>query len=76
MQIDINLLDEPGSLWKLLGIIADEKANILHISHDRLNPLNPIEMSRVTLSLEIHGHEHGSELIRKLKDAGYNVKQI
>ncbi|MBW1802451.1 MAG: threonine ammonia-lyase [Deltaproteobacteria bacterium] len=76
MQIEVNILDAPGSLWHLLGIIAREKANILHISHDRLDPQNSIEMSRVTLNLEIRGHEHGRELIEKLTDAGYNVKQI
>lgn len=76
MQIELNILDVPGSLWKLLGIIAEEKANILYISHDRLAPQNPIEMSLVTLSLEIRGHEHGRELIGKLKDAGYAVKQV
>lgn len=76
MQIEVNILDTPGSLWTLLGIIAREKANILHIYHDRLAPRNPIEMSLVTLSLEIHGHEHGRELIEKLETAGYMVKQV
>jgi threonine dehydratase len=76
MQIEVNILDVPGSLWKLLGIIAEEKANILHISHDRLAPQNPIEMSLVTLSLEIRGREHGRELIGKIEEAGYTVKQV
>jgi len=76
MQIEVNILDAPGSLWKLLGIIAEEKANILHISHDRLAPQNPIEMSLVNLSLEIRGHEHGRELIGKIEEAGYAVKQV
>jgi threonine dehydratase len=52
IRIEINLLDAPGSLWNLLGIIAKEKANILHIFHDRLALDNPIEVSRVKLNLE------------------------
>jgi threonine dehydratase len=76
MQLEVNILDAPGSLWKLLGIIAREKANILHISHDRLAPQNPIEMSLVSLNLEIRGHEHGQKLIGKLKEAGYAVEQV
>jgi len=31
LRIEVDLLDVPGSLWKLMGIIAQEKANILHI---------------------------------------------
>ena len=72
----MNLLDVPGSLWKLLGIIAKQKANILHILHDRLNPENPLQVSRVRLNLEIRGPEHGEELLTTLKVSGYDVKKV
>ncbi len=75
IRIEVNLLDAPGSLWKLMGIIAGEKANILHIFHERLNLKNPIEISCVKLNLETRGHDHARELMRKLQDAGYHVKQ-
>jgi threonine dehydratase len=75
IRIEVNLLDAPGSLWKLMGIIAEEKANILNIFHDRLNLQNPIQVSRVNLSLETRGHDHARELMRKLQNAGYDVKQ-
>lgn len=75
IRIEVNLLDVPGSLWKLMGIIAKEKANILHIFHDRLNLENPIQVSRVMLSLETRGSDHAQELVGKLREAGYDVKQ-
>jgi threonine dehydratase len=75
IRIEVDLLDVPGSLWKLMGIIAEEKANILHIFHDRLNLENPIQISRVKLNLETRGHDHARELMGKLRDAGYDVKQ-
>jgi threonine dehydratase len=76
IRIEINLLDAPGSLWILLGIIAREKANILHIFHDRLALDNPIEISRVMLNLETRGHDHAKDILDKLRNAGYDVRQI
>ncbi len=76
IRIEINLLDVPGSLWGLLGIIAKEKANILHIFHDRLALDNPIEVSRVKLNLETRGHEHAKDIVDKLRQEGYEVRQL
>ncbi len=76
IRIQVNLLDVPGSLHSLLGIIAKEKANILHIFHDRLALDNPIEISRVKLNLETRGHDHAQAVLGKLREAGYEVRQI
>jgi len=76
VRIEVNVLDVPGSLWKLLGIIAKEKANILHIFHDRLDLQNPIEVSHVILNLETRGHDHARGVVEKLRNAGYQVRQI
>jgi len=75
IRLEVNLLDVPGSLWKLMGIIAAEKANILHIFHDRLNLENPIQVSRVKLNLETRGRDHAAEIVEKLREAGYDVRQ-
>ncbi len=76
IRIEVNLLDVPGSLWNLLGIIAKEKANILHILHDRLDPHNPIEVSRVRLNLETRGHDHARAVVTEIEKAGYHIRQI
>jgi len=73
IKLEVNLLDSPGSLWRLLGLVAEKKANILHIFHDRLNLSNPIQVSRVTLSLETRGHDHAGEIVMALQRAGYDV---
>jgi threonine dehydratase len=75
LRIEVDLLDVPGSLWKLMGIVAQEKANILHIFHDRLHLEKPIQVTRVKLNLETRGHDHARELLEKLREAGYDVKQ-
>ncbi|MBW1774522.1 MAG: threonine ammonia-lyase [Deltaproteobacteria bacterium] len=76
IRMEVDLLDMPGSLWKLLGIISREKANILHIFHDRLNLENPINVTQVELDLEIRGHDHADLIFEKLEDAGYGVRRI
>jgi threonine dehydratase len=76
IRIEVNLLDVPGSLWGLLGIIAEEKANILHIFHDRLAPDNPIGVSRVKLNLETRGREHAKDILGRLRQEGYKVRKI
>ncbi len=76
IRLEVNVHDVPGSLLKLLGFIAREKANILHIEHDRLDLQNPIEVSRVVLNLETRGHEHARDLVDKLRNAGYQVRRV
>ena len=76
IRVEVNILDAPGSLWKLLGIIARVKANILQIFHNRLDLENPIQISRVVLNLETRGHDHAKEVMDQLKVAGYQVRQI
>jgi threonine dehydratase len=76
IRMEVDLLDMPGSLHRLLGIIAREKANILHIFHDRLNLENPITVSRVELDLEIRGHDHADLLFDRLEAEGYRVRRI
>ena len=76
LRIEVNILDAPGSLWKLLGIISRVKANILQIFHNRLELENPIQVSRVVLNLETRGHDHAIEVMDQLKDAGYDVRRI
>jgi threonine dehydratase len=76
IRIEVNLLDVPGSLWSLLGIIAEERANILHIFHDRLALDNPIGVSRVKLNLETRGYEHAKDILDRLRQEGYKVRRI
>jgi threonine dehydratase len=76
VRLKINLLDVPGSLSKLLGLIAELRANILHIFHDRLALENPIQISRVELNLETRGPDHVKEIFDELTRAGYEFRRV
>ena len=69
----VTLLDRPGSLMQMLGVIAASGANILQIEHDKLSEgLNPNE-TNVHVSLEVGGAAHGEAGIEALREKGYSV---
>jgi threonine dehydratase len=71
MQLAVNLDDTPGSLAKLLSLIAQLQANVLQIDHHRNEENLPIYVSRVELELETRGWEHVDEVAEALRKAGY-----
>ena len=74
LRFTVTLLDKPGTLSKLLNDIAALGANILSLEHDRLSTgLNPNE-TNVHISCEVGGEEHGKDVVKQLKNKGYNVK--
>lgn len=73
MRFIICLDDVPGTLSRLLGLIAGLKANVLHIHHDRGSGQLPIHLSRVELEIETRGPEHIGEIAEKLRENGYSI---
>jgi threonine dehydratase len=68
--------DKPGSLQHFLSIIAENKANVISIHHDRLDPDIPLDKAQVDVVLETQSSDHVKELISNLKKHGYDVKVI
>ncbi|MBC7320646.1 threonine ammonia-lyase [bacterium] len=68
--------DRPGELHKLLTIIARVGANIISIHHERLNPIVPIGLVEVEISVETRSKEHSEELVSAIKSAGYKLSLI
>lgn len=74
IQFTVPLLDRPGSLAKLLGVISAAGANILAVQHDKLSEvLNPNETD-VHIVCEVGGAEHGESLMAQLRASGYCVQ--
>ncbi len=69
----VTLVDRPGSLMQMLGVISGAGANILQLEHDKLSEgLNPNE-TNVHVSLEVGGAAHGDAVIDSLRAKGYTV---
>jgi threonine dehydratase len=73
MRFSVLLQDVPGALADLLKVVAANRGNVLHISHDRLGRHLPVELSRVELEVETRGSDHIVELLQALSAAGYEV---
>ena len=71
MRIRVCLNDTPGSLSRLLVRVANLKANVLNIVHDRNVPDLPIHVTRVDLELETRGSDHVRIVYEDLQKAGY-----
>lgn len=73
MQFSVYIEDIPGSLAKLLDLVAKLQANAVSIHHTHSERGMPINFTRVDLELETRGFEHIKEIATALKDAGYRV---
>lgn len=66
--------DNPGNLTRLLTTIAENRANVLSINHDRLDAKVSLDKVEIGVVLETEGLDHASELVRTLQAEGYGVK--
>jgi threonine dehydratase len=66
--------DIPGSLRSLTGIIAEHRGNILNVVHDRLQADLPIGKTRVIFIVETRTRAHLEEILRRIRERGYDVR--
>ncbi len=68
--------DRPGSLHKLLSAVADARANIISVIHDRIRPDVPLKQAEVVLALETMNKEHVEQVLKALSRIGYSPEII
>ncbi|MFO8084005.1 MAG: threonine ammonia-lyase [Desulfobacterales bacterium] len=73
MRFEVILEDTPGSLSRLLNLVALTKANVLHIYHDRDLRDLAIYRTLVDLEIETRSLDHLDELAGALRKAGYQL---
>lgn len=74
MRFSVLLEDQPGSLARLLAVIAEKRGNILHIHHILGAGNVPVQMARVHLELETRGRDHSEGIKKAVVSAGYEIK--
>ena len=72
-KISVMLQDRPGALTGLLGIIAQNGANVLSIQHDRVDKNGELNTAVVELTIETHNREHLQKVMGQLSDGGYHM---
>src|SRR5438552_6036815 len=76
VRLVVLLRDRPGALARLTALVADERANILQILHDRaFSPHAAIGQTEVELTLETSGPEQIAAVKRRLEASGYRVDE-
>jgi threonine dehydratase len=75
VRLGVVLRDRPGELARLTALIAAERANILHIEHDRAFSQAAIGDSEVALTLETAGRTQIERLLTRLEEAGYRAEE-
>ena len=67
------LKDRPGALNHLLDVVAEERANIYAIQHDRTNRDIAMNATEVELDLETHDAAHVDRLLERIREEGFEV---
>jgi len=67
------VVDKPGVLQKLLGILATTKANVVSVNHERLLPRVPITQVEIQMDLETRDKEHVQRITEVLRSNGYDI---
>ncbi len=65
--------DRPGHLQSFLRIVAEQGANVLTISQDRLDVRVPLDKVEVQVVLETQGSAHVGRIVEALREADYGV---
>jgi threonine dehydratase len=68
VKFKTKLPDIPGALLKVLKIIAEEKGNIISITHDRERLELEYKMTEVIIELETRDFGHINQILTKLKE--------
>ncbi|HWS33415.1 MAG TPA: threonine ammonia-lyase [Actinoplanes sp.] len=76
LRLAVRCVDRPGELTRVLGRIAEQRANIVDVNHSRQSPRLSFGEVEVALSVETRGPEHSASLISALRDAGYRVSLL
>ncbi len=69
-ELSVIVPDVPGSLSRVTTILAEQKANILEVHHDRVKQGLNLKETRIDFVLETTGQEHINRVCESLKAWG------
>ena len=61
------------ALAKVTAVLAQQRAGVIEVSHQRTFSKTPIESAEVEFVIETRGSEHVRTVLDALSDAGYKV---
>jgi threonine dehydratase len=76
VRLRVHLPDYPGALYRLTGILAEYRANIVETAYDRAYHGVNLGDTAIDITMETRGPEHITELLTALVAAGYTHERI
>lgn len=76
VRLRVHLPDYPGALYRLTGILADHRANIVETAYDRAYHGVNLGDTAIDITMETRGPDHIAELLAALVAAGYAHERI
>jgi threonine dehydratase len=73
LNLRLRIPDRPGGLARLLSDISEAGANVVEVSHARIDPDLSLDEVEVHLQLETRGETHAEALITRLREHGYRI---
>ena len=74
--LEVVMLDVPGSLHMLTGIISSKRGNILSVAHERFSGTLPVQKTLVRVALEVRDPAHLDEILQATRAAGLETKEV
>lgn len=76
VRLRLRAPDQPAALYKVLGLIAERRANVMNIVHDRSHYGVNLGESVIELTLETRGRDHAKGIVALLQASGYPIEQV
>ena len=72
-RLKVGSRDIPGALARITAVVADAGANIDEVHHQRAFSALSAQNVEIELVLQTRGHEHVTEVLEHLRDAGFDA---
>jgi threonine dehydratase len=73
LNLRLRIPDHPGGLARLLGEISEAGANVVEVSHARIDADLSLDDVEVHVQLETRGPAHAEALATRLREHGYRI---
>jgi threonine dehydratase len=73
----VRLPDRPGELYRIAGVIAKERGNIIELQHNQFVDINRTsdKGTELVVTLEAFGNEHKNAILTALSQEGYSAER-
>jgi threonine dehydratase len=75
LYLTVHMDDRPGTLARLISLIAQLKGNITNVQHNQNECGAGSQMIRVEIEIETRGKEHAAEIRKAITEKGYELRE-